>query len=255
VFELYHWEPTLNSAEPLICLKERGAEFKSHYVDLLRFEQHTREFLHLNPQGQVPVLIDEDRVITETSLMIQYIDAKVGGAPLAAETCADRYRMHVWSKMADDYFAPALAVLGWHMRMAGRLTTDVREMAAAGLNRLPVERQAIWRTALADSYSPEQLDTARRSLSIMASRLEEGLRGSDWLAGPRYSLAEIAVFPMARALSKLLPELINDWGTPRVVNWLARVAERPAVREVSRFARTNDPDAQFAPGPETSRWG
>ena len=39
----------------LLCLKEKGLDFHSHYVDLLRFEQHGEDFVKLNPNGQVPV--------------------------------------------------------------------------------------------------------------------------------------------------------------------------------------------------------
>jgi glutathione S-transferase len=41
---------------PARCLKEKGLEFVSHYVDLLRFEQHAPEFVRINPNGgQIPV--------------------------------------------------------------------------------------------------------------------------------------------------------------------------------------------------------
>jgi glutathione S-transferase len=48
MLELYHAEPVANSMKPLICLKEKGLDFVSHYVDLLRFEQHGPEFVKIN---------------------------------------------------------------------------------------------------------------------------------------------------------------------------------------------------------------
>ena len=45
MIELYHWEPVSHSARVLICLNEIGVEFESHYVDLLEFEQFSKEFL------------------------------------------------------------------------------------------------------------------------------------------------------------------------------------------------------------------
>ena len=55
MLELFHWEPVSHSARVLICLHEIGVEFKSHYVDLMEFEQFSGDFLALNPAGQVPV--------------------------------------------------------------------------------------------------------------------------------------------------------------------------------------------------------
>jgi len=57
VLHLYHAEPVANSMKSLLCLKEKGLDFHSHYVDLLRFEQHGADFVKLNPNGQVPVLV------------------------------------------------------------------------------------------------------------------------------------------------------------------------------------------------------
>ena len=73
--ELYHWEPCANSGELLILLHEKAIAFRSHYVDLLQFEQLSPAFLELNPRGQVPVLVHDGRVLTETTLILEYLDA------------------------------------------------------------------------------------------------------------------------------------------------------------------------------------
>ena len=41
--------------KPLISLKEKQLDFVSHYVDLLRFEQHEPAFAAISPNGEVPV--------------------------------------------------------------------------------------------------------------------------------------------------------------------------------------------------------
>jgi glutathione S-transferase len=69
MLELYHAEPVANSMKPLICLHEKGLDFVSHYVDLLRFEQHAPEFVKINPNGQVPVLVHDGNAITESTVI------------------------------------------------------------------------------------------------------------------------------------------------------------------------------------------
>lgn len=255
MLELYHWEPTTNSAEPLICLEEKGLEYRSHYVNVLAFEQHAPAFLKMNPQGQVPVLRHDGRVVTETSLMLEYLDAAFPQTPLAPQSAADRYHMHVWLRSSDDYFAPALCLLGWHLTGSAKALAPATVKAArTGFSRLPPERQAVWNAAL-DGYGEDQLTAARNALAVVATRMEAALAGSGWLAGPGYGLADIAIFPMARALARLLPELLNEEATPQVMQWLRRIAGRPAVTRVLRRARTPAPEAMFAPGPEPGRWG
>jgi len=58
----------------LLCLKEKNIPFVSHYVDLLRFEQHKPEFVRLNPNGQVPVLVHDGAIITESTVINEYLE-------------------------------------------------------------------------------------------------------------------------------------------------------------------------------------
>ena len=40
MLRLYHWEPNANSGKPMLALAEKGVEYESHYLDLLKFDQH-----------------------------------------------------------------------------------------------------------------------------------------------------------------------------------------------------------------------
>jgi glutathione S-transferase/GST-like protein len=40
---IYHWEPNANSGKLIMAAYEKGVEFESRYIDLLRFEQHEPE--------------------------------------------------------------------------------------------------------------------------------------------------------------------------------------------------------------------
>jgi hypothetical protein len=53
----------------------------------------------------------------------------------------------------------------------------------------------------------------------------------------------------------LAPGLVNRNATPRIDEYLGRVAARESVREALRTARTDHPERQFVPGLEASRWG
>jgi glutathione S-transferase/GST-like protein len=253
--ELYHWEPTVNSGELLICLREKDVGFVSHYVDLLALEQHSPEFLALNPRGEVPVLVHDGQVLTETTLVLEYLDAVFTNVPLVPERPAERYCMRVWTKLANDYFAPALTLLGWHERMAQKMTTLDRAAITARLSHLPQDRAAVWRTALDDSYSADHLARANQHLDVVAHRMEDALAAGDWLAGTSYSLADIAMYPAASALQALRPQALNRPALPKLVDWLGRMRERPAVLAALGTSRSARPEEAFAPGPELGRWG
>src|SRR2546430_7135368 len=54
---LYHWEPNANSGKPMLALMEKGVAFESHYLDLLKFDQHQPDYLAINPQGTIPAMV------------------------------------------------------------------------------------------------------------------------------------------------------------------------------------------------------
>lgn len=249
MIELYHWEPTSNSGEALVCLKEKGIDFTSRYVDVLAGEQFLPEILKLNPFGQVPILVHDGRVLTETGFILQYLDAAFPGVCLTPRSAEGRYWVGVWIKYVNEYMAPAAWRLG-----ARSIAAKAGDGLQAALGRAPLERQQAWRKALGGLHADE-LEIAKGLLPIRLERMEAALARSPWLAGDDYSLADIVVFPTAAALVGLAPELIKAGATPRILAWLARVRERPAVQAALAMAKTPRPEQAFAPGPEGSRWG
>jgi len=87
------------------------------------------------------------------------------------------------------------------------------------------------------------------------ARVESQLAQGPWLAGPNYSIADIDAFAMLRAIPDLAPEIVNAAATPRIVEYLARIEARPAVRVALATSRSGRPHEHFVPGVEPSRWG
>lgn len=231
MLELYHAEPVANSMKVLICLKEKQLEFVSHYVNLLLFEQHAPEFVAINPNGQVPVLVHDGNVITESTVINEYLEDVFPETSLRPLDPVWRARMRIWSKFVDDYFCPALSMIGWHFllrRVAGNLDKDRLEEA---LSRIPLKEQRDkWATVAGESFTEEQLADSRRKLGISIGKMEDILSQSDWLAGPDYSLADVNSFSIVAGVERLHPEILNKDDAPRAREWLQRMQERPGVR-------------------------
>jgi glutathione S-transferase len=231
MLELYHAEPVANSMKVLLCLKEKGLEFTSHYVDLLRFEQHQPEFVAINPNGQVPVLVHAGAIITESTVINEYLEDVFTEVALRPSDPVERARMRIWSKFVDEYFCPALSMIGWHTlvrRVARSLNKNELDEVLA---RIPLQEQRDkWATIAGESFTEAQLAESRRKLGVSIQRMEAILKGSPWLAGRSYSLAEVNSYSMVAGVPRLFPELMNEQLTPRAVEWLARMNERPAVK-------------------------
>ncbi len=82
MLELYHAGLTTCSKKSRLCLKEKGLPYRSHYMRLDRFEHHTPEYLKLNPNGIVPTLVHDGRVVIESGVINEYVDEVFPEVPL-----------------------------------------------------------------------------------------------------------------------------------------------------------------------------
>jgi len=231
MLELYHAEPVANSMKVLLCLKEKALPFVSHYVDLLRFEQHRPEFVAINANGQVPVLVHDGAVINESTVINEYLDDVFPAVALRPADPAARARMRIWGKFIDEYFCPALSMIGWHHMVrlvARRLQNNELDEVLA---RIPLQEQRDkWATIAGESFTEAQLADSRRRIGVSIERMEKILAGSRWLAGDSYSLADVNTYSMAAGVPRFFPEFMNEQATPRSCEWLAAMNARPAVQ-------------------------
>jgi glutathione S-transferase len=254
MLELYHWEPTLESAKVMICLHEKGLDFTGHYVDVLELEQYSDAFLQINPAGQVPVLVHDGNILTDSTLINEYLEEAFPDASLASHDARGWYETLCWGKYVEYNLDTSVSTLGWHQVMPPIMQQRDQDRLQAAVADIPVaERRAAWSAALEYAYPEEQLENSRRKIGLAVQRMEETLAGTGWLLGDAYSIIDIDAFALMRTLPQLTPELVNDKDTPRCMDWLGRISERPAVQQALAMGRSEEP--LYAPGPEHSRWG
>lgn len=231
MLELYHAEPVANSMKVLLCLKEKNIDFVSHYVDLMKFEQHEPAFVAINPNGQVPVLVHDGATIIESTVINEYLDDVFPTIPLRPANMVDRAHMRVWNKFVDDVYTPALSMIGWHT-MVRRIAVNIEKGRLAELlERIPLKEQRDkWATIAGDSFTPDQLADSKRKLGISVQKMEAMLENSDYLIGNRFSLADVNTYANTNSLDRLFPDLMNSAATPRVMKWIARMNDRPGVQ-------------------------
>ena len=237
--QLYHWEPNANSGKPMLALAEKGVAYESHYLDLLKFDQHQPAYLAVNPDGTIPAMVHGSRVLTESTPMMEYVDDEFPGPPLKPRDPAGRWRMRWWMRYFDAYFAPSLSMIGWSVFVGPAARTRPEAELRAAIERIPLEsRRIAWRKALFNEFSAEELAESRRRVRLATLLLEEHLGRHEWIAGKSFSLGDINAFNCGYALPLSQPEHCNDAKTPRIMEWLRRIYERPATRATWAKGRT-----------------
>ncbi len=235
---LYHYEPYANSMKVMLCLAEKGLDYESRYVDLLNFEQHDPEFVALNPNGQVPVLVHDGAVITESTVINEYLDDVFPEVPLRPADPVARADMRIWSKHVDEVLMASVSMLGWQYRFRAFAQTLPGEEFAQSMTRVPLkEMREKWSTIHGAGFTEAQLEESRRRIRLTVDRMERRLAGAPWLAGERYSLADINTYPNVEGAARLYPDYCCERLVPRTTAWLRRIGERPATRAAFATSR------------------
>lgn len=237
---LCHWEPNANSGKPMLALMEKGVPFTSHYLDLLNFDQHHPDYLAINPQGTIPAMIHDGRVLTESTAIMEYVDEAFDGPPLMPDDARDRWRIRWWMKYMDQWLAPSFSMLGWSLFVGPAARQKDPALLEAAIERIPLpERRVAWRKAIYGLFSDEEMAESQRRIALGIGMLEQALSEREWLASNAYSLADINGFNLAFALPLSQPDLSNDRLTPNIMRWLRAIYARPATKACWAMGRTD----------------
>jgi glutathione S-transferase len=261
MLELHHFEPNVYYLKPLVALKEAQAPFTSRYFDPSTFAQLAPGFPHnvessLNLEREGPVLVDGATIVSSSFFMLEYIAEAFPAAGLLPGAAYEHYRARAWGQFVALQLSPWVCTLGCAKYLAPALAKRDQRALKASIERIePVERRASWLAVIDGSYDEKTLAGVRERLAMPVKRFEDALGASTWLAGDRYSIADIDAFAMLSPLADLTPGLVSAKATPRITRFLERMRERPAVRQALEFAKTANPQEAFIPGAEPSRWG
>jgi maleylpyruvate isomerase len=91
--KLYHYFRSSASYRVRIALNLKGLPYEAVDIDLRLSAQRRAEFLALNPQGLVPVLIDGERTLTQSLAIIEYLDETHPRPPLLPQEPGARARV------------------------------------------------------------------------------------------------------------------------------------------------------------------
>ena len=191
--------PTANGWKASIALEELGIDYDVEYLHFNRNEQKTPEFLKLNPNGRIPVIVDhdnEDFVLAESGAILLYLAERSGQLWPTDPTL--RHQAMQWLMFQMSAVGPMLGQAMFFQRIA----------APKGI---------------VDEYAIERYVTeSKRLLGV----LNDALSDQEYLCG-EYSMVDIATFPWARAYRWANVD-VSD--LTHLTAWLARVEAREAVQ-------------------------
>ena len=225
MLELLHYPKSTCSQKVRLVLHEKGLDFVDTVVDLSRGEHLTPEYLALNPKGVVPTLRHDGAVITDSSVIMEYLDEVFPDPPLSGRTALDRARVREWLRYFEEVPTVAIRIPSFAQVLLAPLSRLTPDQRRAQSDRRPLRRD-LYRS-MENGISDERQAQAMERLRLTLTQMEKRLCTHDWLAGAGFSLADACIIPVIDRMQDL--GHAGQWSDlPGVGAWWARVQTRPA---------------------------
>jgi len=197
MIDLYTWK-TPNGRKVSIMLEECGLPYRMHAVDIGKGEQHTPQFLALNPNGKIPAITDAEGpdgqpiTLFESGAILIYLAGKTGR--FLPATARGKYIALQWLMFQMGGVGPIFGQVHHFLRAAPE----------------PV---------------PYAIARYRKETERLYGVLDAHLANHEYLAG-EYSIADMAVYPWV-ARYEWHKTNLEDY--PSVLRWFKTTGARPAV--------------------------
>ena len=187
----------------LIGLYERGTPFEARVVDFSQ-PQAREQFEALWPTAKIPLLVDGDRAVPETSIQLEYLDAHYPGPSMLPAEPEARLEARLWDRVFDQY-----------------VMTPMQKIVA---DRLRAEGEK----------DPRGVANAREMLAMAYGLIDGHMAGRSWAAGEAFSLADCAATP-----ALFYAGIVAPWGEEQgaLGAYFERLVARPSVARTLSEAR------------------
>jgi len=197
-----------------LALLEKSLTFDTKVIDLTR---PTEEFRALSPRHEVPVLVDGDVKLFDSSIMLEYLEDAYPETKLLPSSAAERARVRWLEELCDTSYEAVVwgvAEVTLFQRAEGELKQSMLARASAQV---------------------AQLNT----------RLEAELAGRAWLNGDQCGFGDIVAFPHVNAAASQGNKPVAGG---RLDAWLRAMRQRPSAQRCKQDIISTMP--QFAAVPQ-----
>lgn len=220
------------------CEKVRWAlDFKGLPYRSVCVNPFTRkELVEVSGNRQVPVIRDGDRVVCDSSEIVEYLDENYPDPPLIPPKEPERREALEIERIADEELGPAVRRIAYEAIFASPSQFHKVMLPKRGITRLlnPLRRRAI--PVLVKRHfgiNADRLAADRRHLGALLREFSEKLDGRPYLVGETLTIADIAVASLLGPL-EIVSDLSECAEHAKVFSWMREIRVRHGRRAWSR---------------------
>jgi glutathione S-transferase len=199
---LYHHPFSTNARRATMTAQHLSVPVELVMVDLAKGAQREPQFLKLNPNHKVPVLVDDDLVLWESCAIMQYLADGTAGQTVYPREPRARADVNRWLFWCAQHFSPGIGILNWENSIKGMI----------GLG----------------NPDPAEVKRGNQLVSEFGGILDAHLSDRDWICGSSFTLADIAV---AAPLANTVQAKLSIEGFTNIQRWFSAVREFDAWKK------------------------
>jgi GST-like protein len=192
----FYFSGAPNPTKIALFLEEAGLPYEAIPVDTRKGDQHKPDFLKVNPNAKVPVIVDGDAVVFDSSAILMYLGEKTGKF-MPANTPKARGEMLSWMLFIGSGIGP-------YFGQAVHFRNYAPEKLPYAINRYLFE--------------------AQRHIGIINDRLGK----QKYMVGDSYSIVDMNLWGWARLANFVMGDGTID-KYPNVKRLVDEITARPAA--------------------------
>lgn len=238
-FTLYHHGSSVCAAKVRFALAEKGLPWDGVYIDILKGEQFDPAYQALNPKSVVPTLVHDGIVITDSTVICEYLDQIEPGSSLHPSDPYLRAQVRYWTKAIDEDLHPACGAVTF---VCSHRHTVMRDLGPEGVAEFLASTPdfsvtADWNTQkrifVRDGFDAPGAVAKVKLYDSYLHKMEAALETSDWLVGDTMTIADIALAPYVNRLAMMsMRGMWEEGRLPNVEAWFARIEALPNFKPV-----------------------
>jgi glutathione S-transferase len=212
-------------------------------VDIRADDSMAAELRQAQSQGVVPTLVDDGKVIIDSTLIAEYIDDRFNGSALKPNDPFARAEMRLYLKVCDEGVHQAIGVISFAAMFMNRLRRMSPTELAEHLRKvIELERRDRYTAIHAHGARAPHVYRGVAALEKLSQKTERVLTdGRRWLCGDQFTLAEINLAPYLARLAYVI--VIDIWLRPLSAARFGRIKARPSFNEdVVKWINSNEWD-------------
>lgn len=208
-----------------LMLDELSLAYTVYPVNLRDSEQHSAWFLKLNPNGQVPVLLDGDLPICESTEICTYLDSKFNNKTHFSDLEHQSDTAKEWLHFIDHEIHTACSLLSWCIAIRPEMLKKTELQIKQHLNAIPCEKQQHDRTkALKLGLNLPELSSALSTFKVLLTKMARLLAQNNYILSDNVSILDIVTLPYIERLTLL--SFTPMWQEyPEICQWHQRMTK------------------------------